>query len=226
MSDWKALVGRVTLFPATPLSSSFSALTLFKDIWAGEPDNFQKPTNPLMPTIAQARRNGMSASCSVHAGRIDLSLDPSPNPGQIAQHPVAMIDDTVVFYRSLTQIINAIKGNIIPGLMARVALYLQFLKIGESFNEANKILTGVIPRTFGLTLSDEQDVIFQINKPRASTKVDSIKLNTLTKWSVERIQVFTVNVPAPGMPVQTVQVPQDIRNFIAPMVVFDNISQL
>lgn len=55
----------------------------------------------------------------------------------------------------------------------------------------------------------------------------NIKLNRLTKWSVDRIQVFTVNIPAPGMPLQTVaQVPQDVKAFITPAVVFDTSSPL
>jgi hypothetical protein len=107
--------------------------------------------------------------------------------------------------------------------MARVALYLQFLTISDNYVEANKVLSAVIPQKFGLTLSDEEDIVFQINLPRMSKKITSVKLNVLTKWSVERIQVFTVTVPPAGMPLQTIaSVPQNIMQYITPTVVFDN----
>lgn len=229
MGDWKAQVGRVTLFPAVAFSPGPSALSLFKELWAGEPDSFQKPTNPLMPTLAQARRNGMLATCTVQPSRIDFSLEPSPTPAALKDRSVALIDDTAVFSNTLGNIIIDIRKKIISEAMARVALYVQFMRISPSYLEANKELTTLIPKKYGrLSLTDEEDAILQINVPRGSKKVPGIRLNLLTKWSVERIQVFTLTIPQPGMALQGLvfQPPQDAKQFIAPSIVFDYSSTL
>jgi hypothetical protein len=219
MSDWKALLGRVTLFPAAP-SPVPSALELFKEIWGGDPDSFQRQTNPLMPTVAQGTQAGMSASCAVQPSRIVLNLEPT----RISAVPtVVMIEDTSQLQKSLTQIINVIRKNVVPVSVARVALFVQFLRISDNIADANKTIATVIPKRYGVTLSNEEDFIFQINVPQGSKTVSTIKLNALTKWSVDRIQVISLSVPPAGMPIQTVSTLQhEIKQFIAPTVVFDN----
>jgi hypothetical protein len=221
MSDWKALVGRVTLFPASP-SPAPSALSLFQEIWGGDPDSFQRQTSALMPTIAQGRRHGMSATCSVHPTRIDLSLAPAPSTQLTAQASVSTIEDTAELQRQLLQIFKVIGKGTISSPMARIALYLHFSMISNDFAEANKILTSVIPKKYGLQVTNEEDLVFQINRPRLSKQVANTKLNILTKWSVDRIQVLQIFLPPPGMPMQpTTTGPQNIALFIAPTVVLD-----
>jgi hypothetical protein len=221
MSDWKALIGRVTLFPAAP-SPSISALTLFDQIWGGDPDSFQRQTNPLMPTVAQAKRKGMSASCSVHPTRIDFSFEPAPTPATMSQPTVVMIEDTSELKIELTKVISELAKDIFPGPVVRIALYLQFSTLSKTFLEANSTITAVIPKKYGLTASDEEDFIFQINRPHLSRSAGGIKLNILTKWSVERIQLLTISVPQPGIPMQQPVPSQDVKEFIAPSVVMDN----
>jgi hypothetical protein len=227
MPEWKPLLGRVTLFSAAPLSS-VSALDLFKAIWSGEPDSYQRSVNPLQPTVAQGLRNAMLANCVVQINRVDLSLQPSPARTTKIAHPVATIDDTVVFNRSLNQIIDAIRKGIIPGAMNRVALYLHFASFGSrTFAEANRIVMEVIPKNLGVAISEEEDFIFQINRPQQSGKIADIKLNALTKWSVDRVQLFTLNISTPGISVQQiVPAPPEAQTFITPAVIFDNNSQL
>ncbi len=222
MSDWKALVGRVTLFPAFPSPSPPpSALSLFTAIWAQDPDNFQRQTNALIPTVAQGKIERMTASCSVHPARIDLSLEAAATP-ETAARSVAMIEDTAELQKQLLQIINVIGKGAVPGSMARVALYLHFATIADNFVAGNKIISNVVSDKYGVKITDEEDFIFQVNRPQTSKKVPEIKLNVITKWSVDRIQVFTVSVPALGMPMQPIaSAPQNVKIFIAPTVVID-----
>jgi hypothetical protein len=222
MSDWKALVGRVTLFPALASPSpSPSALSLFTQIWGGDPDSFQRQTNALMPTIAQGKRQGMTATCSVHPARIDLNLEPAPTP-QTAAQSVAVIEDTTELQKQLLQIINVIGKAAISNSIARVALYLHFLTLADDFVEANKTITNVVPKKYGVKITDEEDFIFQINRPQTSKQVPGVKLNVLTKWSVERFQVFTISMPTPGVPMQPIAMaPQNVKIFISPSVVLD-----
>jgi hypothetical protein len=221
MSDWKALVGRVTLFPASP-SPSPSALSIFSKIWGGDPDSFQRQTNALMPTIAQGKRKGMTVSCSVHPARIDLSLEPAATT-QMAAPSVAMIEDTTELQKQLLQIISVIGQSVISNPMARLAVYLQFLTIADDFVEANRKITNVVPKKYGVKITDEEDFVFQINRPQTSKQVPGTKLNVLTKWSVDRIQVFTIAMPTPGVPMQPITMAaHNVKMFISPTVVLDN----
>ena len=107
--------------------------------------------------------------------------------------------------------------------MARVAVYLHFLTIADDFVEANKTITNVVPKKYGVKITDEEDFVFQINQRQTSKQVPGIKLNVLKKWSVERIQVFTLSMPAPGVPMQPIAIaPQNVKIFISPTVVLDN----
>lgn len=200
MSQWKALVGRVSLFPASPTSfTSLSALSLYRSIWNGDPDNFQKQANPLAPTIAQGRRGEMAVTFSTHPTRIDLNLSPAPPaPSQMAQMLLRLIEDTSKLHTGLIEIIDAIGRGTIDGSVARVALNLQFLVLQQDFVEANKILAAVIPDRYGIKIADERDLIFQINQPYASRKISGIRMNAVTKWSVDQLQILTFSVQAGG----------------------------
>ena len=154
-------------------------------------------------------------SCSVHLARIDLSLEPAPTP-QMAPHSVAMIEDTAELQKQLLQIIDAIGKGIVLDWMARVAVYLHFLTIADDFVEANKTITNVVPKKYGVKITDEEDFVFQINQRQTSKQVPGIKLNVLKKWSVERIQVFTLSMPAPGVPSPSpLQLPRKMLRYLS-----------
>jgi hypothetical protein len=199
MNEWKAAVGRITLFPtATVLSSPPSALDLYKRVWGGDPDNFQRQANPLMPTVAQGKRGGITASCFVHPVRIDFNLTPTSPPHEITQLSFPLIEDTTQLHTELARIMDDIGQGLVSGSVVRVALNVQFLAMRPSPVEANKTLTSIIPSKYGVKITDEEDFIFQINRPYASREVRSVKMNSLTKWSVDRLQVFTMAIPMGG----------------------------
>jgi len=95
MNEWKALSGRITLFPtARPSSPSPSALELYRLVWGGDPDNFHKQPNALLPTVAQGKRDGLMANCFSHPARIDFNLAPAHAPSEMAEMPLVLIEDT------------------------------------------------------------------------------------------------------------------------------------
>lgn len=222
MDEWKALTGRVTLFPTTS-SSVPSALDLFRAIWGGEPDNFQRQSNALMPTIAQGKRGSITGICSVHPTRIDLSLNPAPSPKAVAEQSIALIEDAKQLHSEFERIIDVVGKNAFSNPVSRVALFLQCLTSANSFVEANKAVTAVLPVEYGVTLSEEEDFIFQVNQPRVIASVDNVRMNYIMKWSVERIQVMIIALPAAGMSLQGgVNIGGSrVTEFIAPNLVFD-----
>jgi hypothetical protein len=201
MNEWKAYVGRIVLFPGAPVLSPPSALELYRRVWGTDPDNFQKQANPLMPTLAQGTHSGMTTSCMTHPSRIDFSLTPLSPTDEVAQLSFRLIEDTSQLRAELTTITDAIGNGIVSDSVVRVALNVHFLTVKPSPAKANEVLTKIIPAQYGVRITNEEDFIFQINRPYMSRKVEATKVNSITKWSVERLQVLTFAFPMIGAPI-------------------------
>jgi hypothetical protein len=227
MSEWKASIGRITIFSVPPFSSPMpSALELFRIVWGGDPDNFQKQANPLVPSVAQGKRANLMAACIVQPARIDFSLTPpSPplNPATQVSYP--LIEDVTRFYGELLRVTDVIGQQTVSGSVVRVGANVQFLNLNPNFADANKELSKVIPEKYGVRISDEEDFVFQINCPYQSREVGTFRMNSVTKWSVDRVGVLTFALPmrGPGAVVPTTAPAQSqTQMFIAASVVFDN----
>jgi hypothetical protein len=86
--------------------------------------------------------------------------------------------------------------------------------------EANHILTGILPNRYRVGISNEEDFVLQINQPRTSAEVEGVRMNYLTKWSTLRFQVLNVSI---AMGVAGVAMPtQETQEFIAAGLTFDN----
>jgi hypothetical protein len=223
MNEWKAISVSISLFPAiAPTTSRSSALELYRKIWGNEPENFQSQANPVIPTSAQGRRGGLIFNCVAQPARIDFNLSAVPSPGLPIK--VALIDNPIELRYELDRMITIFNEDIVSNPVSRVALNLHFLKILPSFVEANKELIGVIPHKYGVKVTDEEDFIFQINRPYTGEAIPEIKMNRITKWSVERLQVLSVSIPVGGMPeVAEMMLPfPQSATFHAASVHFDN----
>ena len=144
MNEWKSSGGRITLFPAQlPSAPSLSALELYKKVWGEDPDSFQKQANPLMPTVAQGKRGSLTAGCTVHPTRTDLTLTPS-TPQQEVHGSFPLIEDTGLLHAELLKVIDAIDQCFAPHSVVRVALSVQFLALRPSSAEANRVLTAEV----------------------------------------------------------------------------------
>lgn len=223
MSEWKAFSGRITLFPAMPSSSLPSVLDLYRHIWGGEPDSFKKQANVLAPAVAQGKRDGLIVNCVTQLARIDFNL--SAASSQETQMTVALIDHPIGFFDELKRIIDIFDKSPLSINVPRVALNLHFLNLNPNHAEANKAVTKIIPDRYGVTVTNEEDFIFQINQPEMSRKFQDIRMNFITKWSVERFQILTISIPTGGVAMgvgMTSPSRQTEKTFIASRVIFDN----
>lgn len=201
MNEWKVSGARATLFPASPASfARISGISLYREVWGSEPDNFQKQENSLLPTVAQGRHGGILIACALHPSRLDFTFSPAP-PATLGVSgiEVQLIENGRSVWRSFLQLFDALTRGAVAGEVARVAINLQALVVKPNFAEVNQALMEVVPSHYGLRLTDEEDVVFQINKPFMSERISGVKMNAATTWSGARIQVFNFSVPASGI---------------------------
>jgi hypothetical protein len=198
MAEWKAFTGRISLFPTSPpLETLPSANDLYRTIWESDPDNFHKAEHALASAIAQGKRGVIMATCTVHPTRMDINLGAAQaTEGQMATQ-LPLIEDFAALASEMERVINAVGR--LPGKLPRVALFTQFLSIQPTVAEANKKVVRVIPREYGVSVvHDEEDLVFQLNRPYFSKAIQNLKMNSVVKWSVERIQMMALQMPGPG----------------------------
>jgi hypothetical protein len=198
MTKWNISACRVTLFPVPTSPLLLDALALYRLIWSADPDNFQKQGNPLMPSTAMGERgSGISALAVVQAARIDLNLAATPQstipPGEDA---LPIIRNPLKLNGEMKRIFDAVGTGAISNSLTRVALYIQFQSFESSVRDANSALRAVIPRQYGINITDEEDVIFQVN--RRFVGQANLTMNAITKWSVDHIQIFNFVLPLGG----------------------------
>src|SRR5207248_1561787 len=103
----------------------------------------------------------------------------------------------------------------------RAATYVQIISLETNSTEANKVLMSIVPEQYRIALSSEEEFILQVNRPRMSEQVDKLRLNLITKWSVETFQVISLavaaDVSAPTVAPQASVMPQ-VANFVAASV--------
>lgn len=221
MTDWKPFLGRVTLFPASGPAILPSALELFRKVFGGDPDNFQNPQNPLAPAMAAGKRGGVVVHCSVHPTRIDFNI--SPTPTRTNEQSVSLIDDVVQYNNQLENVIVAIQKGTISQPVQRIALFKQFLNLQTNNTAANQAVKSIIPSRYGVKLNEEEDFIFQVNRPYRSQSVKGMKVNSVVKWSVERIQILAIAFPSAPTNVIATGIPKtQTTEFTAASVTFDD----
>lgn len=223
MNEWKAFMARIAFFPGMPLPSPLpSALDLYRRVWGGDPESFQKSENALIPSVAKSRRGGLIVNCVTEPKRIIFDLTAVPK--RTAQMTMNLIDHPIDIQNTLTDIIDINYKKPILNSVLRVAFNMHFLSLRPTYTEANKAVNKIIPNQYGVTLKDEEDFIFQINRPRSSREHQDIKINFITKWSVENFHVLAISIPIGGMPATSginASSP-NIERFIAAKVLFDN----
>jgi hypothetical protein len=177
MATWKALLGRVTLFPSIPTGADIgTALDLYKRTWNLEPDSYQKqanPTLPFAPSVAQGSDRGIGISCSVHPIRIDLSISPIAQPGPALN----VIEDTKLFHNAFEQVLQSVAKNNSTSV-TRAACFVQFGCVARDYRDANAIIRTILPEQYAIQLADEQEFILQVNRPE---QIEETTMNRITK---------------------------------------------
>lgn len=224
MNEWNALIGRITIFPAPSPVALPSALDLYKKVWGGDPINFQGPTNPLSPSLAQGKITGLSVGCALHPSRIDFNLSPI-GPESPSESPrLHVVEDSKGLHDEFVRITQIISEGVLANPIVRVATFFQFVSTQMNPTEANKTLMSIVPEQYRITLGDEEEFVLQVNLPRMSEQVKDLKMNYITKWSVDRFQIVSLMVPMAGTPVFAPQagVAPQVNEFITASVSFDN----
>jgi len=135
-----------------------------------------------------------------------------------------LIENTGLLRAELSRIIDIVDQNAVLNSVVRVALGVQFLALKPTSAEANGVLTAHIPEQYGVKITNEEDFIFQINRPYLSRSAEGIKTNFITKWSVDRLQILTFAVFVGGPTTASAQTPapgSQTAEFIAASVNFD-----
>lgn len=194
MANWKALTARISLFPIAP--GAPSALDLYKSVWGGDPDGYQKGPNAFAPSIAQGVRGGIAVSCNTQPARIDFTYAPTPT-GDGSVPTLFLIENGPLLNEDLRQVIEAIGTSLVDASINRVALFVQFSNIGNSVVAANRTLMEVVPQKYKINIDDEDSLIIQINNIKNSSSVQNMHLNLIDKWSVEKIQLLSFAITGP-----------------------------
>jgi len=212
---WNASVGRITLFPA-PEGGKQSAQDIFRVAFGKDPAGYAVEQSGA--STARGEFNSMRCNCAVQLARIDLTLTP------LATSPleIALIKSPLVLKSSLEMIVRAVSDLKIPA--TRVAVSMQLTRIVPSNREGNETILSVLPSGYALPLKDETDVVLQINHRQTSAAHPDVKLNFLTKWTVDDITVLAL--PVAGQPGVEHSFPAGIeslvRSYTAVNVLFDN----
>jgi len=218
---WPVQAARITIFPLLASGSSpKSALDLYKAIWGKDPDSFQGPmagSNPFPGSVAQGAEGNLNRVCQTQPIRTDLTFGPA---ARTFGPDLATIEDTVVLHAEMKKVFGTIDVAFQGTPLNRVAVYLQLGREAANIPEANKILSSTVWQGKQVALTNEEDFILQFNCPRPDARDPTTKLNFITKWSVERLQMLTflAGVPAAVGATNTSLVVEKI----VPTVAFDN----
>jgi|ERR1700733_12208628 len=196
MAKWQIFIGRVTLFPQLTAPAALpSPALLFRQVWGNDPDAYQKAANPMAPSFAQGKVNEFAATCAVHPTRIDLQVMGQQGPESVGT--LTVVEDTAGLHGEMAGIIHAVGSMGIN--CSRAAIYIQLVTLTPDVKTANQVLIGVIPKTYGIQIQDEEDFIFQVNRPYKSAAVPTLEMNSILKWSLEKFQVIKLIVPPGGI---------------------------
>ncbi len=141
----------------------------------------------------------MTVNCAAHPSRIDFSLMPPSSDRPFQAKSLPTIEDAKIFREELSLIIDRIGKGVPSGPISRVACIFQFVAVQPSVEEANAAILSIMPPRYRIKLTNEEEFIFQINEPKNSQGVEHFRLNYITKWSVERFQLLSLQLPSAGM---------------------------
>jgi hypothetical protein len=220
--DWPVQAARITLFPLLASGPSpRSALDLYRAIWGKDPDSFQGSQggvgNPFPASMAQGVEGGIARICQSQPIRTDLTFGPV---GTAFGADLVTIADTSNLHTQMRKVFDVVDSAFQGTPISRAAVYLQIGQEAPDFREANRRLASAAWRGRQLELGDEEDFILQFNRPRQDTSDTTVKLNFITKWSVERVQLLTFLSQFPAA-AGTSQAPLVVEK-IVPTIAFDN----
>lgn len=198
MSIWKIQAARITLFPLLGTGSvPKSALELYKAVWGKDPDSFQSQPMagaPFPVSVAQGVEGAVSRLCQTQPVRVDFGFNPTASTSDIATFV-----DTHQLHAEMRRVIGSVENALHQMPVNRVAVYLQIGQETGDYSAANKLICQTFWEDRKFALTDEEDFVFQLNRPEKDSADPALKLNFITKWSVERVQILTFIGQAGGV---------------------------
>jgi hypothetical protein len=211
------------MFPPVPAAAGSqpkSALELYKSVWQTDPDAFQKNQGAPFPvSSAQGTVNELGVSCILQPGRIDYNIAPMQQFATAQSLP--LIDDLVRLHDEIERVIKALRESNTPTV--RVACVVQFAQPVPNSIDANKIISSSLPKAYRLQISNEEDFVLQINRPRPSEFSAELRMNFITKWSVDRVQILNL-IAQPTAMGQVGAGSSIVGEFLVASITFDNSS--
>lgn len=223
MSAWKVHAARITLFPLLGAGSiPKSALELYKAVWAKDPDSFQSQPAagaPFPVSVAQGTNGAITRICQTQPVRVDLSFAPVAKPS--GEVEIAYFEHAPNLRTEMTTAIGSLEKALDELPVNRVAVYFQIGQETDGYRSANKLVAGTLWEGHQVPLAEDEDFILQLN-PALATSYDGmqVRCNYITKWAVERVQVFTFMGQAAGA--QSISGMPMFKELIIPSVSFDN----
>jgi hypothetical protein len=184
-SDWEAEHLRLTCFV---LGATRTDQNWWEQICGSPPES---STTRLKGAhrVDQGKFGSGVFSVEVQPGRVDLVLSPFVDP----QTPIIGLPTLGPFQKALIEfegIANQwFKLEELPDVQ-RVALGTPVLMSIDSLKTGYLRLAGYL-RDLKVDPNNSSDLSYQINRPRKSlTKIPSLNINRLSKWSVARLRVY------------------------------------
>jgi len=201
--DWQAEQFRLTAF--TPDSLSESALAWWKGITGAEPES-KTSRAPVRIHSAEGPHGEGRLILNIGPGRIDWVLVASATKDAATSPTIGPFDTGEKSFSDLAQ--NWLKGSPVP--MTRLAFGgVAWYSVPNKL-EGYKRLAEMLPHV-KLDPVGSADFLYQINRPRPSKSVPSLRINRLTKWSVMQIHLLEVVTKAMTVPNHHCRVELDIN---------------
>lgn len=213
---WKATAGRLTLFP-TVEASKRSAKETFELVIGAEPSGYDGARQTAGISTARGTYEGFALTCTTQPLRIDFILSVLIDPNSFVPGVLPLIEDAESLRVALNNLRDLIvsKSDSLPS--TRVAFSMQLTSPVGTLQEGNALISKTVPEGYALPLADENEVIFQMNRPRQSERVPTMRLNFLTRWSLDVMKVLAI--PASGQAGQTHSSHQSIGSLVTDFTV-------
>jgi hypothetical protein len=212
---WNATAGRITFFP-TPQGTKLSVAELYAIAFGVEPDAHATNSTSATSSAQGVFKDVMMATCSIQPVRIDLGFLPREQESSAPTLDVPSIEDVGMLRTELGRLIDHLSAALDRIPCTRAAVFVQLTRIVPTVKEGNAAIRESLPKGFELPLVDEDNVVFQMNKVHKSKTSNALKLNFITRWSLDNIKL--INLPL----VQNAGVETVVVNFVAANIAFDN----
>lgn len=225
MQAWSISLAKITLFPIRASTPEANASTLFKRVWDIEPDNYQKlpaPAGYLASSAQGILSNKFAITCAIQPLRIDFSFSPiSEDAGD--EIPFGLISNTRMLREEMSILVSKIGERGLATGLARVAAYVQASQPGPRLDQANEAIKSALPEGAKLDTLGTEDFSLQINRPLTFAAQSSAKMNFITRWAVDRLQMLNLPIQGAGGIVMPVGTPGAVvKEMFVANVSFDN----